>query len=290
MFANGTETWQISKELRLNDGFKNVKKIFTIDENQFFYNINKKIRKTEDNKEYFNLWNNMLNLVKFPSLDFTHMNVIKKLIEKMPNDVVIHTSVLDAIRITNYYSLPEGVKCFGNIGADGIDGALSTFLGQASQNIDKLAFLIIGDLSFIYDINAMYIDIPSNVRILVINNYAGSEFYRNFGTDKIPTLREYIAAGHNSSMKNIAKIANYIYMCVTNEAELEEALNKFINACDKPILLEAITDADSDARKLTEFWELNKPTFQTMKTKLKQWLKKFLNPKMKDKIKSILRR
>lgn len=290
LFVTGVETWQISEDLRLNDGFRNVKKIFKINELTFFENINKNMERTNKNSNYFSNWKNMIDLVKFPNLEFTHMNAIRKLIISLPDNVLIHTSVLDAIRITNYFELPKGVKCFGNIGADGIDGALSTFLGQASKYKNELAFLIIGDLSLMYDMNALFMDIPNNVRIMVINNYAGSEFHRNFGTERIPTLNEYIAAGHMTLMKDVTSISKIKYLCATNEEELDKNIEIFVKKTENPILLEVITDAEKDAKKLTEFWNLNRLNFYTNKTKMIEILKRILSPKMKDFIKSIIKK
>ena len=290
LFVTGVETWQISEDLRLNDGFRNVKKIFKINELTFFENINKNMERTNKNSNYFSNWKNMIDLVKFPNLEFTHMNAIRKLIISLPDNVLIHTSVLDAIRITNYFELPKGVKCFGNIGADGIDGALSTFLGQASKYNNELAFLIIGDLSLMYDMNALFMDIPNNVRIMVINNYAGSEFHRNFGTERIPTLNEYIAAGHMTLMKDVTSISKIKYLCATNEEELDKNIEIFVKKTENPILLEVITDAEKDAKKLTEFWNLNRLNFYTNKTKMIEILKRILSPKMKDFIKSIIKK
>lgn len=290
LFVTGVETWQISEDLRLNDGFRNLKKIFKTKELTFFENLNKNLEKSDKNSNYFDTWKNILDLVKFPNLEFTHMNAIQKLITSLPNNVLIHTSVLDAIRITNYFKLPKEVKCFGNIGADGIDGALSTFLGQASKNKNELSFLIIGDLSLMYDMNALYMDIPNNVRIMVINNYAGSEFHRNFGIERIPTLNEYIAAGHMTLMKDVTSISKIKYLCATNEEELDKNIKIFVKKSERPILLEVITDAEKDAKKLTEFWNLNKPNFSTKKGKIKDLVKKILSPRMKNFIKSIIKK
>lgn len=53
----------------------------------------------------------------------------------------------DAIRITNYFKLQDKVKVYANIGTHGIDGCMSSLLGQAAVT-DELCFLVIGDLAF----------------------------------------------------------------------------------------------------------------------------------------------
>ena len=45
---------------------------------------------------------------------------------------------------------------YANIGTHGIDGCMSSFLGQASVR-KELSFLVIGDLAFFYDMNVLRI-------------------------------------------------------------------------------------------------------------------------------------
>lgn len=285
LFSENIKTWQIALDGRLNDTFKNVSKLFEIESIDFFENINKFIAKDEKSIDYSEKWNDIMNSIEYPYLGFTHFNAIKKLIKKIPDNSIVHMSVLDAIRISNYFRMPENVSCFANIGADGIDGALSTFLGQASKT-NELAFLIVGDLSFMYDMNALYSKIPSNVRILVINNYAGSEFHKNFGIERIDTLNEYIAAGHSTVMKDVASINNIKYIYSSDDNELENSLNEFISDKKGPIILEVFTNAEIDAKKLKEFWKLNINKLSTPKEKLKNKM----SPKLKSNIKKIIKK
>ena len=198
-------------------------------------------------------------------------------------------SVLDAIRISNYFKLPSTTKCFANIGADGIDGALSTFLGQASLT-KGLAFLLIGDLSLMYDINGLESKIPNNVRILVINNYAGAEFHKNFGLERISTLNKHIAAGHTTTMKDVTSISNLSYLSAKNEEELEKGLEQLVKKSEQPIVLEVFTDADKDAKKLKEFWKINKPRLTNDKEVLLRKIYNSLGSSTKERIKKLIKR
>ena len=289
LFRNNITTWQISVDGMLNDGFKNVSKIIEGTAENFFEKINKELdSKTSD--EYYQKWKEVIDTVKYENLEFTHLSIIKKLMETIPEKSLMHMSVLDAIRISNYYKMPSNVKCFANIGADGIDGALSTFLGQAANTKD-LAFLLVGDLSLLYDMNGFYQELPSNVRILIINNYAGSEFHKNFGLEKIPTLNKHIAAGHNSNMSYTETMTNLEYISATNEEELSSGLNKLCNKDSKrPIILEVFTDAHKDATKLKGMWTANRENFMTDKDKFKKKIKNILGPKVLSTIKKLLRR
>ena len=245
LFTNGVETWQISEDGRVNDTFMNVAKLFVMSSKEFFNNINKNLN-TKSSCELYLDWKKYISQVQFKDLKFSHIFAIKKMLENIPDNTIAHMSVLDAIRLSNYFKMPSNVSCFANIGADGIDGALSTFLGQAAQ-IDKLAFLLIGDLSLMYDMNALFTKISKNVRIFVINNYAGAEFHKNFGLKRISTLDMHIAAGHKTSMKNVSSLNDFTYLCATDEKELNDGIKKFISISDKPIIFEIFTNADQDA-------------------------------------------
>ena len=290
IFRSVKQIWQISEDGRLNDGFRNVRKIYKTTTLEFLKNINKNIENNENYSEEFSEnWENIIRLVKFPELEFTHFNAIRKLTEKLPENSLVHMSVLDAIRISNYFKLPSTTKCFANIGADGIDGALSTFLGQASLT-KGLAFLLIGDLSLMYDINGLESKIPNNVRILVINNYAGAEFHKNFGLERISTLNKHIAAGHTTTMKDVTSISNLSYLSAKNEEELEKGLEQLVKKSEQPIVLEVFTDADKDAKKLKEFWKINKPRLTNDKEVLLRKIYNSLGSSTKERIKKLIKR
>ena len=58
-------------------------------------------------------------------------------------------------------------------GVNGIEGSVSAAGGYAAVS-DRMNFLLVGDLSFFYDMNALWNGhIRSNLRIVVLNNAAG---------------------------------------------------------------------------------------------------------------------
>lgn len=281
---NGFQHWHISKKGEVNDGFKNLVNIFECDPEEFFVNICQK-SKGKNNKVYDEMWENRLRKVHFPDLAFTNFKVIQEFSKKIPVNAFVHMSVLDSIRLLNYMPLDPSITCFANIGADGIDGAMSTLFGHASELKDKLAFLLIGDLSFLYDLNAVLGKIPNNVRILVINNFAGAEFHKNFGLEKFPTLNTHIAAGHHTKIKDAVRMMNLEYITASNIKQLDDALDKFTSDNDGPMLLEVFTDANLDAETLKKFWKINREL--TSKEKSKEKIKTILGPRIVAIVKKI---
>lgn len=276
--GNNTRHWHIAIDGGVNDGFRKLENVFEMKPEEFFENINKFGK--SNNMEYYNVWKDAISSLKYPDLKFTNFNAMKHLVETIPDNSIMHMSVLDSIRLTNYCNLNNTIKCFANIGADGIDGALSTFMGQAKET-QELSFLVIGDLSMMYDMNALLNDITPNVRIFVINNYAGAEFHKNFGLEKIETLNDFIAAGHNTRMRQLSSLNKFEYLCAENEKELNISISKFVKNDGKAKILEVITDADTDAKTLKEYWKINTIKADvTAKSVVKKVVKKLLGKRM----------
>ena len=279
------EHWHIATDGVINDAFKKLTTVFECLPTDFLKAI--KNESSNNNYQYYELWKKRIDKVQYNNLDFTNFSVIRDFCNKVPGDSIVHSSVLNAIRISNYFGFKDSVKCYANVGADGIDGALSTFIGEANAT-DKLSFLLIGDLSFLYDLNSIdYID-KSNMRVLVINNYAGAEFYKNFGLKMIPTLDKHVAARHHTKIKNTILSKNIEYLKAENQEELNDGLKKLVEESDKPIILEVFTDANNDANTLKKFWSDNR--IENLQEKLKKILKRVLSKEQIKKLKRILKR
>jgi hypothetical protein len=77
----------------------------------------------------------------------------------------------------NFFKFDESIDVICNVGGFGIDGPVSTLLGQSVSNRDRLYFGQIGDLAFFYDMNALgNRHVGGNLRILLVNNNLGVEF------------------------------------------------------------------------------------------------------------------
>ena len=75
----------------------------------------------------------------------------------------------------------RGLQILANRGANGIDGLISTFLGASKA--DRENWLILGDLSALYDLNGLWAKEFSEaqvIRLVVINNQGGKIFRRLF--------------------------------------------------------------------------------------------------------------
>ncbi len=253
VYGESVENWQIAEDGMMIDGYRGLKNIFECQPYEFFKVMTEDTTGIND-KLYDAKWKKLTQIMQVGEVPFTNLKAIESFCAAIPSGSVLHTSVLDAIRMSNYVNMDTGVECYANIGADGIDGALSTFLGQGSDD-RKLSFLLIGDLSLMYDMNALVGLEGKGVRIFVINNYAGAEFHKNFGVKRIPTLNKHVAAGHTTRMSQCAQMAKLTYLNAQNEMELENALKKFTYESEESMILEVFTNAEQDAETLKKYWE-----------------------------------
>jgi 2-succinyl-5-enolpyruvyl-6-hydroxy-3-cyclohexene-1-carboxylate synthase len=127
------------------------------------------------------------------------------------------------------------------VGAFGIDGGMSTMLGQ-SYATDELCFLVIGDLAFYYDMNSLgNRHIKNNVRILLVNNNGGVEFKINTIHEEIDVSRYISADNHFKTAKSWAEENGFLYLSAKTKDEFSEISSQFVSLSNRPILFEVFT-------------------------------------------------
>lgn len=252
------ENWLITLSTEVRDAYKCLTTIFETKLNHFLYRMLELIPETNHNDESYRVsWETEQSKIEVPEFAFSNMYVGKKVAEIIPENSILHLAILNSVRIMQYYKLPKGVVTYSNVGALGIDGCFSSFAGQAAAT-SELAFLIIGDLSFFYDMNAAGLrSIGSNVRIILLNNGGGSEFHFFMGKDKIPTLNDYIAAEHYNIAAGWITSLGYDYSYASNKEEFDEAIKRFCQKSDVPMFLEVFTDLEGDAETIRKFYKDN---------------------------------
>lgn len=252
------EHWRVSLDGKVVDPFMKLNTIFECSNIDFFQKmLSFKKENQKNNFVFYNFWKKRIDDIKLPKIEFSNFYVIKKLTEIIPQNSILHLSILNSIRITNLFDLDPSIKVYANIGAYGIDGSLSTFIGNSYLQ-DKLSFLIIGDLSFIYDINSTLNSmLDRNTRILIINNYCGGEFHHVYNGLGIKNIDQYIAAGHKFKLKNWCENLNIDYHSASNFKDLEKEYKSFVQLHDKPQILEVFTNADLDTKILHDYFKIN---------------------------------
>ncbi len=292
-FRGNFEHWLIEEDGHVVDLYKSITTIFECTPEYFFSYCNKNIDKQQNNNlEYYNLLKKYENSIVIPEFGYSNVYAIKNVVERIPSNSILHLSINDSIRITNFFKLNSNIRTYANIGTHGIDGCLSSFLGQATAT-SKESFLIIGDLAFFYDMNALKIKhIEKNVHILLINNHGGSEFYFNsIWQNEASDL--HTAARHNTTAEGWVKSNNFIYLSANDKKSFEENLEKFMSLeNDKPIFFEVFTEMKTDAEEIHNFFGLSRPKDFKSETlrKGKEFVKKYIGQEKAKKIFEMLKK
>ena len=157
----------------------------------------------------------------------------------MPESCALHLANSSVVRYAQLYSIPSTIEVCCNRGTSGIEGSLSPpAVGYAAAS-DKLNFIAIGDLSFFYDMNALWnINVRPNLRILLLNNGGGEIFHTLPGLDMSGTSHKFITAVHKTSAKGWAEERGFLYLRAENDEQLAEAMKPFTQpeAMEQPVL------------------------------------------------------
>ena len=259
-FAGQFEHWLIQEDGRVVDLYKSITTVFECKPEYFFqYCLAIADDNAKNDRHYFDEFKKYVDSVVYPDFPWSHVYAIKEVVEKIPSESILHLSINDSIRITNFFKLNPKIKTYANIGTHGIDGCLSSFLGQAAVSQNQ-SYLIIGDLAFFYDMNALRLrHIKNNVHILLINNEGGSEFYFNrMWKNKASDL--HTTARHHTKAELWVKSNDFIYLSASDKQSLQEALKQFMRSdLEKPVFLEVFTEMKTDAEVIYDFYDLSRP-------------------------------
>lgn len=123
------------------------------------------------------------------------------LLESLTSESVLHLGNSMPIRYASWFGqLTCEVR--SNRGTSGIDGSLSTAIGAAIAQPDKDHFLLIGDVSFIYDQHGLWSNSrPQNLTIWVLNNQGGRIFEQIEGPGKWIALQQRISSPHQVNLQ-----------------------------------------------------------------------------------------
>lgn len=294
--------WRVSPDGEVRDTFGTLTDVFEMSELSFFYRYTTDAKNHADaNNRMLDDWKSAENRLrrKVPELPFSNLWMAQQISGKLPKNSALHLGILNSLRSWNMFETPRSVTVFSNTGGFGIDGALSTAIGAALASQDKTVILVLGDLAFFYDMNALgNRDLPKNLRILLVNNGLAVEFknYSHFGSMFGDSTNAYIsAAGHFGSksrqlVRDYATDLNCEYHLVTSKAEFNRIVTLICDeGCrEKPLFVEAFTNDEDESEALKLVQSIEVDSGELLKDTLKGAAKKVLGAKGSRAIKAAL--
>ncbi len=271
--ATDASFWELSLDGQLHETFMRTKGVLESDFgpvllwlNQFLENpalfddsMDQPLGEVADTSDYVRLWKKQLDYVsevaERAQLPYSQMAAVKYyeqqlLASGIPANQFYANST--AVRLSCIFSTGY-VYC--NRGVNGIEGSLSTAAGF-SLVAERPVFIVIGDLSFFYDSNALWNgQLKGNLRILLLNNGGGAIFRQLPVGDGRSSALDYVMGSHQTSAEGICQSYGVEYLSARNEIEMEEGIQLLLqkeSTC--PLLLEVFTDAATDAQVYQDYY------------------------------------
>lgn len=248
------EHWHVAADGQVADTFCSLTTVIEMDPFEFL----EKIAYLLENKpcEYPKRWEQLSKQMAEPDFAFSEMAAIGKVLKALPTDAVLHLANSSTVRYAQLFQIPDSVEVCCNRGTSGIEGSLSTALGYAWAS-DKLNFVLIGDLSFFYDMNALWCNhLRGNLRIMLLNNGGGEIFQSLPGLKMEARTHRFVTALHQTKAEGWAQERGFDYTAVHTMEELDAALSDFMQADQQgnPKFMEVFTDKAEDVRLLKEYY------------------------------------
>ena len=210
---------------------------------------------------YAGHWRERIDRLPSPTPRYSSLAVVGSLLSHLPEEpCVLHLANSSSVRYAELFRKPRRLLTLCNRGTSGIEGSLSTALGFARQRAEERHFIVIGDLSFFYDLNALGLpEVGSNVRVLLLNNQRGSIF------QSLPTLemdrlsQRYITAEHQLQAQGWSENCGWEYLSVHEASELEETITYFVGPSERPRLLEAFVSSEDEIAELQTYFKQLQP-------------------------------
>ncbi len=298
---NPNEVWRVSEDGEIRDLFGSLTNVFEMPICKFFekYCCDEIIKENSLYKDCLTEYNTILQSI--PELPFSNAWIAQNLSSRIPQNSVIHFGILNSLRCWNFFELPQSVRSDCNVGGFGIDGTMSTLIGASQIYSNQLYYVVLGDLGFFYDLNALgNRHIGKNVRILLINNGLGQEF-KNPGyvsnyhfetkTDAYIAAKGHYACQSRNLVKHYAEDLGFDYISAENKEEFITNSVKFISEeIDRPILFEIFTNTDEETKALDDILNVIPPTEQSLSTskRIKKAIKSILPEQKISAIKTLL--
>jgi 2-succinyl-5-enolpyruvyl-6-hydroxy-3-cyclohexene-1-carboxylate synthase len=239
-----TEHWHIDP-FRAYDTFGALTKHFKTEPNLFFgsfipltQNVESTYKDEFEEIKKFRKQKQEIYLSKVPFSDFKALELI---MPRLPENSMLQVANSSPIRYAQLIDVHPSITVFSNRGTSGIDGSSSTAVGAAFASLQQTV-LITGDISFLYDSNALWNEyIPKNFKIILVNNGGGGIFRILPGHEETPVFNRYFETSHCLTGELLAKMFGFDYSIASNETNLIPALDSFFAMNDKPGILEVFT-------------------------------------------------
>lgn len=240
--------WRIGTEEGIIDTFKQVTRRISMPPAEIYRalaGLNHSTSGSAYGAEWLSLAEkaNLLAMERASQVPFSDLAVFTHVLPGIPGDTLLVLGNSSIIRYAQIFPASDKLSYYANRGVSGIDGSLSTAAGIAAAS-KKLTLAVTGDLGFVYDSNALWnSELPSNLRILVINNQGGGIFHIIKGPAEQPCFKKFIEAHHPVNIHKFAQAFGLDYFRADDDSVFKKQWTEFMKEGRCAAIFEVITDA-----------------------------------------------
>jgi 2-succinyl-5-enolpyruvyl-6-hydroxy-3-cyclohexene-1-carboxylate synthase len=255
--------WHVDTKKALNTYFC-LNKHFDVSANEFLQHFLPQVNQPES--YYRDFWlevkerRDKHHLQYIERIPFCDLKAFSKIVTNLPKKQLIHFSNSSIIRYAQLFKFEKEQFIYCNRGTSGIDGSTSTSVGGAVGSTMPTT-LVTGDLSFLYDSNALWNNyIPKDFKIILINNQGGGIFKILPGAKETKNFTTFFETKHQLTAEHLCKMYGFEYQTASNEEELEGNLGLlYAEKNNKPQLLEVFTPSDINDKYLKDYFKFILP-------------------------------
>ena len=170
----------------------------------------------------------------FVSTPIHEGHIVRALASRLPDSAQVFIGSSMPIRAADSFwphAKPQQ-RFYGNRGASGIDGLVSTGLGLAAARSTIPTVLLLGDLSAYHDMNGLWALRRHGIRatVVVCDNNGGGVFNFLPQSQHQDVFEEIFATPLGLDFSQVARLYDLVYSPVTERSGLEPALSDAISA------------------------------------------------------------
>lgn len=189
------------------------------------------------------------------TVPWSDWKAFSQILPALPSGSALQLGNSTPVRYAQLFVYPQVGRVDGNRGTSGIDGSTSTAVGAACVN-PGITTLITGDMSFLYDSNALWNKyLPARLKIIVMKNGGGGIFRFIPGPSTLGELEEYFETGKNVDVEGLARLHRFQYYYAGNAEDLQRKLTEFFLWSGTPAILEVETPRLENAEILKEYFK-----------------------------------
>ncbi len=145
-------------------------------------------------------------------------------------------------------TLPAKAVIKANRGISGIDGLMATACGEAAGHPEQRTALLIGDLSFLHDLNSLALVKRHGLLIVLLNNSGGSIF--NMFPVSDPEVQAHsFQLSHTLTAEGAATMFGLRYLSPKSRCEFSDALSAIVQSSDNAA---AIIEVNTPSTQATD--------------------------------------